>query len=92
MRQYKQLHDRIHGILLNEWDPIGVREQPLAHNEYDAYIPGIIGLLRHAAARPTLAEHLHRLETIEMGLPGDHARSRHVAAALMAMYTQFRAS
>ncbi len=31
--------------LLEQWDPLGVREQPGAHEEYTKYVPAIYSLL-----------------------------------------------
>ncbi len=92
MRQYNRLQAGIHNILINEWDPIGVRDQPLAQDEYDSYIPGIIRLLERGAPESRLAEHLDQLETIEMGLPANHERNQRVATRLFNTYTHILAA
>jgi len=59
-RLYNRLFPLIHDILIREWDPIGVDDEPLAQNEYDSYIYGIIRLLASGADHVKMAQHLHR--------------------------------
>ncbi|MEM8737526.1 MAG: hypothetical protein AAGG38_03475 [Planctomycetota bacterium] len=64
-------------MLINEWDPIGVGDEPLAHDEYDSYIPVIYRLITEGADEDKIARHLKKLETISMGVrsSGDHNRT-----------------
>ena len=81
------LRQAIHSILITEWDPLGVRDNPLAQDEYDSYVSGIERLLRDAntdAAR--LCDHLRNPELVSMGLSNpDARRNRQVAARLLAL-------
>ena len=77
--------DLIKKILLEEWDPIGVSVFPEANDEYDAYAPEIYGLLSRRAVVSEVFEHLWRLETDRMGLPGDRERTKKIAERLVAL-------
>ncbi|HEY3332439.1 MAG TPA: hypothetical protein VGK19_20585 [Capsulimonadaceae bacterium] len=61
---------KIRKILLDVWDPIGVRTEPLAQGEYDMYLGGIYMLLVGSATDPDIVEHLRKIETDRMGLRG----------------------
>jgi hypothetical protein len=71
----QEIHDAIREILLQDWDPIGVRDVPAAQDEYDGYVGGVYRLLASAAAPEAVAEHLRTIQTERMGLgppqPGD---------------------
>ena len=85
---YERLYGPIHDVLIKEWDPIGVGDQPLAQDEYDSYIPGIINLLTIGADRVRLIDHLQQLETVSMGLRGDCERNTLVAKRLLEVYVE----
>jgi len=53
---------------MQEWDPIGVKNEPQAADEYDGYIAGICALLRDGASDEQIAHHLSEIEAKEMGL------------------------
>lgn len=61
---------QIRRILLEEWDPIGVADEPLAQDEYDGYLGGICDLLERGASEAELVSHLHLTETVNMGMQG----------------------
>jgi hypothetical protein len=48
----------IRRVLLDEWDPIGVRDEPAAQCEYDGYALALYGLLARGATDDDLAEYL----------------------------------
>jgi len=66
--QARQIQSAIQAILLREWDPIGVADEPRAKDEYDAYIGGVYRLLASGASAEAVAAHLSRLEATKMGL------------------------
>ena len=68
-----EVQRKIGGVLLKEWDPIGVAGVPEARNEYSGYVGEVYRLISAGAMPLQLAEHLARIETEHMGLP---ARSR----------------
>ena len=69
-------HHAIRKVLLREWDPIGVVDEPEAQDEYDAYIHEIHGMLIRHETRHKLIDHLWWIETEHMGLFGNLTRTR----------------
>ncbi len=68
-RQARGIQEQIRQILLNDWDPIGIRDVPEAQDEYDSYVGGVYRLLADGAAAVEVAKHLARIEGEQMGLP-----------------------
>src|SRR2546430_14820985 len=62
-----QIQAQIREVLLREWDPIGVRDEPRAQDEYDAYVGGVYRLIASGATARELAEHLARVEAEQLG-------------------------
>ena len=82
-RDYRR---RIGRVLLDGWDPIGVRHAPEAADEYDAYVPGVFRLLLDGAGEEAIAAHLLSIERERMGLDGTPEPHRlAVARALRAL-------
>jgi hypothetical protein len=81
----EQLRQLIHDVLVDEWDPLSVREYALARDEYDSYIAGIQRLLAEGCDEYRLSSHLDRLETVSMGLHAPSGRGSAVAAKLLAI-------
>src|SRR5258708_22472509 len=63
-----EIQSQIREILLRDWDPIGVRDEARAQDEYDSYIGGVYRLLASGASPSSVAEHLAQLEAEQMGL------------------------
>jgi hypothetical protein len=82
----KPLHD-IRAVLLSSWDPIGIRDEPEAQDEYDDYVPAVLGLLSEGVEVDVIAEHLTRIETDRMCLPPNPERARGVATKLRELTT-----
>jgi hypothetical protein len=72
-------------ILMHEWDPIGVVDEPAAQGEYDDYVSSVVRLLRRNASADDIYRHLRHLETDMIGLPGDAARTRRAAEVLASL-------
>ena len=53
-------------LLMEQWDPIGVKGSPEAADEYDGYRSGVLQLLRDGATAERIAEHLARIEQTSM--------------------------
>lgn len=51
------------------WDPIGVRDEPNAQDEYDGYSQGVLALLANGASDDQIIEHLLRIVIERMELP-----------------------
>ena len=57
----------IGAILIKDWDPIGVKDEPLAQDEYDRYIGGVYHLLASKPTELQVAEHISQLGAGIMG-------------------------
>jgi hypothetical protein len=75
----------IRRILLDEWDPIGVRTCAEAADEYDGYIPTIYRMMQEQVGVEKLALHLDKIQNINMGLRPKHNKNLHVAQLLNAI-------
>ncbi|HWG32750.1 MAG TPA: hypothetical protein VN650_01185 [Gemmatimonadaceae bacterium] len=69
----RAIHESIRQNLLQDWDPIGVRDAVEAQDEYDGYVGSIYRVLASDASTQAIAEHLARTQTDAMGL---HASAR----------------
>ena len=90
-KRFRQYHEAIRNVLLREWDPIGVADEPAAQDEYDGYIPAIIGMLIRDEPRRRLFDRLRWIETEQMGLIGDRERTDAVAGRLIGLRGQIEA-
>lgn len=59
---------RIREILMNHWDPIGIKQLPEAQGEYDLYVPDVEVLLSKRASAEVISEYLVWVEQERMGL------------------------
>jgi hypothetical protein len=73
----------IRTLLLADWDPIGIADEPRAQDEYDAYIGPILRLLAGSEARVRVSDYLMRVERERMGLAGDQDCAARVAGRLL---------
>jgi len=72
----------IRRLLLTEWDPIGVANEPAARGEYDQDALALYGMLVNGASDPELEAYLAKTEA-ELGLGGGARRShREIVHAL----------
>lgn len=80
------IESKVREILLKEWDPIGVGENPNLKDEYDRYIPQILKVMQGASA--TVDEIETVLADIESGLGMPvSAQARHGASmSLMRLF------
>lgn len=62
-----RIKTEIRSILMREWDPIGVKDEPMAADEYDGYIGGIYELLKNSAPAKKISDHLREIEIRRMG-------------------------
>ena len=69
------LRQRVRAILLADWDPIGIRDIPHAHDEYDAYVDKVARMLASGNAAAKLADYLLQVERQSMGLKGTRHRA-----------------
>lgn len=59
--------EEIRIILMDIWDPIGVKDEPGAQDEYDAYIPKIYNMLVAEASTQKITKYLKWVEMEKMG-------------------------
>lgn len=78
-----ELESKISALLMRDWDPIGVHDEPAARDEYDHYVPQVASMIRSKQSPRELADYLLSVETKKMGLPGNARRARMVAARLV---------
>jgi hypothetical protein len=65
----RQIEDAIKQVLMHDWDPIGIADEPACGDEYDSYIGGIYHLLASGADDMQISSHLAAVQTEMMGLP-----------------------
>ena len=65
----RRIRGEIRRVLMTVWDPIGVKDEPNAQDEYDSYLGGVFGLLTGGASDDRISEHLWRIVTERMELP-----------------------
>ena len=68
LEKAREIQGEIGRILLRHWDPVGVRDEPRARDEYDHYVGGVYRLLASGASPEAVAEHLCAVEAEWMGL------------------------
>ncbi|MCA9406287.1 MAG: hypothetical protein KC684_07115 [Candidatus Omnitrophica bacterium] len=88
MKTGQELARRVHHILIEDWDPIGVKDIPQARDEYDSFVPSIISLLNTDVEEEQLFEILMMTATENMGTPRTDAlieSSRTAAQKLMTL-------
>jgi hypothetical protein len=81
----KDLMKLVEVVLLREWDPIGIAEEPAAQDEYDSYAPGVARLILSGASGEAIADHLLSIEREWMGLRGNDAVARRVSELLLGL-------
>ena len=64
----RRIRVEIRHVLLNVWDPIGVKNEPNAQDEYDCCLGSLFTLLMTNATDDQIAEYLWRQGTEHMGL------------------------
>ncbi len=74
----------IRRVLMAQWDPIGVKDEPMAADEYDMYLGGIYGLLVQKSQPQTISDHLREIEIKRMGFSEDQVLQHlEIAGALL---------
>lgn len=70
-----ELHGRaaieqaINDLLLQQWDPLGVRDVPGHQRDYDVYAHQVFGLLARGASELQITRFLHGAEGSELNHP-----------------------
>jgi hypothetical protein len=79
----RRIRVQIRHVLLEVWDPIGIRDAPNAQDEYDSYIGSLYELLTAKAPESELIEYLYLIVHDHMGL--DMARREDMEATATAI-------
>ena len=91
--QSRENRAKIRQILMQEWDPIGVREVPQAQGEYDSCLGRVyVMLMDERATREAVAAYLFDIAARHMALagqPGLVERCDQTAATLVSLRAQF---
>lgn len=64
----RRIRVEIRHVLMGVWDPIGIKDEPNAQDEYDGYLGGVYQLLVSGASDEQIANHIWRIVTEQMGL------------------------
>jgi hypothetical protein len=80
----EDIRSQIRGVLLRDWDPIGIDRTPDAADEYDSYIPDIAYLVSSKASVEKIQKYLFDVVSVRMGLspPFEIEDMRRAAEAL----------
>lgn len=86
MAKSERLLEEIRGVLLREWDPIGVGDNPACRNEYDSYALTLCRYLGEGADEYKLTAYLGQVQRVGMGLSSvNEAHDREVARRLLSL-------
>jgi hypothetical protein len=80
--QSRLLQTQIRGVLLNTWDPIGIKDEPNAQNEYDCCIDSIYDLLVRGVPDSDLLDYLHWAVNEHIGLDASREDMQETVDAL----------
>lgn len=73
-------------LLLVDWDPIGISDEPHAQDEYDMYVPGIVEILSRGGNQQQLADYLLWIVTERMSLGGNRQHNQQIAVRLLRIW------
>src|SRR5689334_7286787 len=79
----REFRARIEHVLLHEWDPCEVVNEPKAADEYSAYVYGVMQLLLAGAPAEAIEQHLAAIEHERMGMTGGPSSRRTTAASVL---------
>jgi hypothetical protein len=66
--QSREIRQQIRRVLLGSWDPIGIKDEPNAQDEYDGYIGRLYELLVSDSPDAEIVEYLYWSAYQNMGL------------------------
>jgi hypothetical protein len=81
-----EIQDLIRQVLLRDWNPIGVNNDPELADEYDSYIAPVYRILVGGRSEDDLIELLYRAERDQIGMACESPEQlRPVAQKLLAL-------
>ena len=78
-------HAEITKILLSDWDPIGIADEPDAQDEYDDYVLVVDALIQNGMPPEVIADRLLQIAREEMALQPNQGRAIAAAKKLAAL-------
>jgi hypothetical protein len=60
-REIRRIQDEIRRVLVDVWDPIGIKGVTNARDEYDAYIGGVFHILNKRGSEEELSAYLWKV-------------------------------
>jgi len=60
-KEIRRIEDEIRRVLVNVWDPIGIKDVTNAQDEYDAYIGGVFQILNRDGSEEELGAYLWKV-------------------------------
>ena len=85
----KTLFVRVDEILHYVWDPIGVRGFGDVRDEYDTYVPKVVGLLLEEKGKKAVFDHLYLIESERMGLSITDKSLAHTQKVVDMLHTHY---
>jgi hypothetical protein len=79
----RRIRVEIRRVLLDDWDPIGIKDEPNAQDEYDGYIGRLYELLVENATDAELSNYLYWVAHDRMGFEEAKALDTHAAVAAL---------
>lgn len=84
-RDARRIQDEIRNVLVDIWDPIGIKPLGGPRDEYDSYIGDMYGMLARGATDEEIATELLKIERQQMGLTSTTTDPSPVIVALRAI-------
>jgi len=78
----RRLRVQIRHVFLDVWDPIGIKDEPNAQDEYDGYIGEVFELLVGKAPDESIEDYLLWAVNDHMGLSAPRSAMKETVAAL----------
>lgn len=74
-------HEKIvQKVLMEDWDPIGIKNESGAQDEYDSYIPALYKMITSNRPRQEMVEYLLKVEQRCLGFPEENMEMNHECA------------
>jgi len=83
------IHESIRGVLIEDWNPIGVN---VPRDEYDSYIAGVYHILSGSRAENELVDFLSQVEIDSMGFaPPSREKFKAIVQRLLSLDVKLHA-